>query len=167
MNKRTANKPSARSHVRETGERTIHTYFALYDSARRSLRHAVEEPVGRAYFRMSAGVFAAFTAEAYFNDLGPRVFTFWKHLECLGPRQKAEVLRLQLSGAPVAWGSVLFRAWGRRSIFATASRTARPKPSLSNWYMKLEMLRTFLRSCRTAYERLGRNTATYRRLPIR
>jgi len=48
-------------------------------------------------------VFVALTAEAFFNDLGSRVIPSWSQLQRLDPREKAEVLNIELFNGKVNW----------------------------------------------------------------
>jgi hypothetical protein len=52
---------------------------------------------------LSAGVFVAFAAEAFLNDLGSRVIPSWSQLQRLDPREKAEVLSIELFNDRVDW----------------------------------------------------------------
>ena len=48
-------------------------------------------------------MFVALTAEAFFNDLGSRVIPSWSQLQRLDPREKAEVLSIELFNDKVDW----------------------------------------------------------------
>ena len=60
-------------------------------------------PAGNRHFLLSAGVFVALTAEAFLNDLGSRVIPSWSQLQRLDPREKAEVLNIELFNDKVDW----------------------------------------------------------------
>jgi hypothetical protein len=81
----------------------LRTYQMLFETARRELDQAQATPAGNRYFLLSAGVFVAFTAEAFFNDLGSRVIPSWSQLQRLDPREKAEVLSIELFNDKVDW----------------------------------------------------------------
>jgi len=82
---------------------TLRTYQLLLETARRELDQAIASPARSGFFLISAGVFVAFTAEAFFNDLGSRVITSWSQLARLDPREKAEVLNIELFNNKVDW----------------------------------------------------------------
>jgi hypothetical protein len=88
---------------RETTTRTLRTYQLLFETARQELDRAEALPVGSRYSLIGAGVFVAFTAEAFFNDLGSRVIPSWSQLQRLDPREKAEVLSIELFNVNVDW----------------------------------------------------------------
>jgi hypothetical protein len=75
----------------------------LLETARRELDQANALPARSGFFLISAGVFVAFTAEAFFNDLGSRVIPSWSQLQRLDPREKAEVLNIELFNNKVDW----------------------------------------------------------------
>jgi hypothetical protein len=81
----------------------LRTYQMLFETARRELDQAQATPASNRYFLLSAGVFVAFTAEAFFNDLGSRVIPSWSQLQRLDPREKAEVLSIELFNDKVDW----------------------------------------------------------------
>ena len=89
--------------VRETTTPTLRTYELLFETARRELDQATSQPAGNRHFLLSAGVFVAFTAEAFLNDLGSRVIPSWSQLQRLDPREKAEVLSIELFNDRVDW----------------------------------------------------------------
>lgn len=89
---------------RETSTPTLRTYQLLFETARREFHYAKALPVGSStYFLVSAGVSVALTAEAFFNDLGSRVISSWGQLQRLDPREKAEVLNIELFNEKVDW----------------------------------------------------------------
>ena len=73
---------------------------------------------------IGAGVFVALTAEAFFNDLGSRVIPSWSQLQRLDPREKAEVLSIELFNVKVDWSIRPFQsvaaALGFRRALANA-----------------------------------------------
>lgn len=76
---------------------TTHTYVYCWIAARQALKRAQEEPRGSFYFNTMAGVFAAFTVEAFLNHLGQRRVPDWEVFERkLGPRGKLLLLQQQL-----------------------------------------------------------------------
>ena len=81
----------------------LRTYQMLFETARRELDQAQSLPAGNRYFLLSAGVFVALSAEAFFNDLGSRVIPSWSQLQRLDPREKAEVLSIELFNDKVDW----------------------------------------------------------------
>ena len=82
----------------------LRTYQLLFETARRELEYAKALPASiRVYFLISAGVAVASTAEAFFNDLGSRVMPSWPQLERLDPREKAEVLNIELFNDKPDW----------------------------------------------------------------
>ena len=83
---------------------TLRTYQMLFETAQRQLEVAKAVSAGSSrYYLVSAGVFVAMTAEAFFNDLGSRVITSWGQLQRLDPREKAEVLNIELFNDKVDW----------------------------------------------------------------
>jgi hypothetical protein len=89
--------------VRETTTPALRTYQLLFETARRELAQATSLPADNRHFLLSAGVFVAFTAEAFLNDLGSRVIPSWSQLARLDPREKAEVLSIELFNDRVDW----------------------------------------------------------------
>jgi hypothetical protein len=87
----------------EVTPRTFRTYQLLFETARRGLDQAKSLPGDNKSFLLSAGVFVAMTAEAFFNDLGSRVIPSWSQLQRLDPREKAEVLNIELFNDKVDW----------------------------------------------------------------
>jgi len=80
---------------------TTRTYVYCRIAARSALSHAKTLRTGSFYFYMMAGTFAAFTVEAFLNDLGERKIHDWAARERrFGPKEKlrllAESLHLQL-----------------------------------------------------------------------
>jgi hypothetical protein len=103
-----ADKPPEATAARQTpiwGPKTptLRTYQLLLETARRELDQANASPARSGFFLISAGVFVAFTAEAFFNDLGSRVIPSWSQLSRLDPREKAEVLNIELFNNKVDW----------------------------------------------------------------
>jgi hypothetical protein len=79
---------------RVQSETTTNTYVYCWNAAHRSLEKARENKQGALYFRMMAGVFAAFTVEGYLNHLGQERVGVWNNLERkLGPQEKLLLLR--------------------------------------------------------------------------
>jgi hypothetical protein len=82
---------------------TVRTYQLLLETAQEQLHQAKALPAGSRSGLISAGVFVALTAEAFFNDLGSRVSPSWSQLQRLDPREKAEVLNIELFNGKVDW----------------------------------------------------------------
>jgi hypothetical protein len=90
--------------IQEATTPTLRTYQLLFETARRELELAKSLPTrNNKYFLLSAGVFVAMTAEAFFNDLGSRVIPSWSQLQRLDPREKAEVLNIELFNEKLDW----------------------------------------------------------------
>ena len=90
---------------------TLRTYQLLFETAQQELKVAKALPVDSSrYFLISAGVSVALTAEAFFNDLGSRVIPSWGQLQRLDPREKAEVLNIELFNDRVDWSVRPFRS---------------------------------------------------------
>ena len=95
--------PSPRSDPERTTPH-LRTYQLLFEIAQRELKVAKALPVDAGkYFLISAGVSVALTAEAFLNDLGSRVMSSWGQLQRLDPREKAEVLNIELFNDKVNW----------------------------------------------------------------
>lgn len=109
---------------------SLRTYQLLFETARRELDNAKSLPGGSMYFLISAGVFTAFTAEAFFNDLGSRVIPSWSQMQRLDPREKAEVLSIELFNDKVDWSTRPFQsvaaALGFRRALANAHAETLP-----------------------------------------
>jgi hypothetical protein len=89
---------------------TLRTYQLLFETTLRELARAEAVPTGSRYSLICAGVFVAMTAEAFFNDLGSRVIPSWSQLQRLDPREKAEVLSIELFNTRVDWSIQPFRS---------------------------------------------------------
>jgi hypothetical protein len=89
--------------VGETTTPPLRTYQLLLETAQREFHYAKTLPASGRHFLISAGVFVAFTAEAFFNDLGSRLIPSWPQLQRLDPREKAEVLSIELFNEKVNW----------------------------------------------------------------
>jgi hypothetical protein len=99
--------------IRETEKSTptLRTYQLLFEIAQRELKLAKALPIDRSsYFLIGAGVSVALAAEAFFNDLGSRVISSWGQLQRLDPREKAEVLNIELFKDPVDWSVSPFQS---------------------------------------------------------
>jgi hypothetical protein len=81
----------------------VRTYQLLLETAQEQLNQAKALPAANRSGLISAGVFVALTAEAFFNDLGSRVSPSWSQLQRLDPREKAEVLNIELFNDKVDW----------------------------------------------------------------
>jgi len=106
------------------------TYQLLLETAQEQLHQADALPAGSRSGLISAGVFVALTAEAFFNDLGSRVIPSWSQLQRLDPREKAEVLNIELFNDKVDWSVRPFRsvaaALGFRRALAQAHAETLP-----------------------------------------
>ena len=72
---------------------TTNTYAYCRIAARDALKQAEQSKTGALYFCMMAGVFAAFTVEAFLNHIGRLKVRNWDAQERkLGPQQKLELL---------------------------------------------------------------------------
>ena len=95
---------------RITASGTTNTYVYCRGAARRALKHGLEHERGSFYFFMMAGVFAAFTLEAFLNHVGELQVQDWKALERkLGPQEKLLLLR-QVAGWSVDQGHRPFQS---------------------------------------------------------
>jgi len=108
--KRTDAVPPRLSSIQEPTGPTLRTYELLLETAQRECDQAKGLPVSSRYCLISAGVFVALTAEAFFNDLGSRVIPSWSMLQRLDPREKAEVLSIELFNAKVDWSTRPFQS---------------------------------------------------------
>lgn len=83
-----------RKRYRVQASTTTNTYVYCWITAREALRRAQQHEAGSIYSCMTAGVFAAFTVEAFLNHLGQSRVQEWEVLERkLGPREKLLVLQ--------------------------------------------------------------------------
>ena len=90
---------------------SLRTYQLLFEIAQRELKVAKALPTDSArFFLIGAGVSVASTAEAFFNDLGSRVISSWGQLQRLDPREKAEVLNIELFNDKVNWSVSPFQS---------------------------------------------------------
>jgi hypothetical protein len=125
----------------------LRTYQLLLETARRELDQANALPARSGFFLISAGVFVAFTAEAFFNDLGSRVIPSWSQLQRLDPREKAEVLNIELFNNKVDWSVRPFQsvaaALGFRRALAHAHAETLPfEQRRTGEYKEAEVPRT-------------------------
>jgi hypothetical protein len=116
--------PPPATPIRQTTTPTVRTYQLLFETARRELDLAKSQSIRNRYFLLSAGVFVALTVEAFFNDLGSRVIPSWSQLQRLDPREKAEVLNIELFHERLDWSVPPFQsvaaAFGFRRALAHA-----------------------------------------------
>jgi hypothetical protein len=83
-----------RKQYRVQASTTTNTYVYCWNTAREALRRAQQNAGGHFYSCMTAGVFAAFTVEAFLNHLGQLRVREWDALERkLGPREKLLLLQ--------------------------------------------------------------------------
>jgi hypothetical protein len=123
--------PPALVEVAEKSAPPLRTYQLLFEIAQRELKVAKALPADNAkYFLVSAGVSVALTAEAFLNDLGSRVISSWAQLQRLDPREKAEVLNVELFNGRVDWSVSPFHsvaaAFGFRRALAHAHAETLP-----------------------------------------
>jgi len=147
-----ADKPPAAAAARPapiwgTKTPTLRTYQLLLETARRELDQAKASPARSGFFLISAGVFVAFTAEAFFNDLGSRVITSWSQLQRLDPREKAEVLNIELFNNKVDWSvrpfqSVAAALGFRRALAHAHAETLPIEQRRTGDYKETEVPRT-------------------------
>jgi hypothetical protein len=90
--------------------RSLRTYQLLFETARRQLYLAEAVPSSSTHSLIGAGVFVAFAAEAFFNDLGSRIIPSWSQLQRLDPREKAEILGIELFNNKVDWSNRPFQS---------------------------------------------------------
>ena len=88
----------------------LRTYQLLFETTQLELSRAKAVPSSSRYSLIGAGVFVALSAEAFFNDLGSRVIPSWSQLQRLDPREKAEVLSIELFNIKVNWSIRPFRS---------------------------------------------------------
>jgi hypothetical protein len=81
----------------------LRTYQLLFETTQRQLARPQGLWSADTYSLIGAGVFVALTAEAFINDLGSRVIPSWSQLQRLDPREKAEVLSIELFNINVNW----------------------------------------------------------------
>jgi hypothetical protein len=73
---------------------TTNTYVYCFIAAKHAVEQAQKEELGRFYSCLAAGIFAAFTFEAYLNHIGQKCVRDWDVLERkLGPREKLILLQ--------------------------------------------------------------------------
>jgi hypothetical protein len=78
-------------------ENTPRAHVYCWIAARKALKQAKQQESGRFYACMTAGVFSAFTIEAFLNHLGQRRVQEWNALERkLGPQEKLILLKQML-----------------------------------------------------------------------
>lgn len=83
-----------RKKYRVQASTTTNTYVYCWVAAREALQRAQQHQAGSLYFLMMAGVFAAFTVEAFLNHLGQRKVRDWEAFERkLGPGEKLLLLK--------------------------------------------------------------------------
>jgi len=94
LGRRYVSQPPPKRRYRVEASGTTFTYVYCYRAAQRALAHAEQVEQGSFYFLMMAGVFAAFTVEAFLNHVGQEKVRDWKALEKkLGPWEKLLLLR--------------------------------------------------------------------------
>ncbi len=90
-------KSTQRKKYRIQASTTTNTYVYCWIAAREALKQAKQQESGRFYACMTAGVFSAFTIEAFLNHLGQRRVQEWKAFERkLGPYEKLILLKQML-----------------------------------------------------------------------
>jgi hypothetical protein len=109
---------------------TVRTYQLLLETAQEQLQRAKKLPADSRSGLISAGVLIALAAEAFFNDLGSRVIPSWSQLQRLDPREKVEVLNIELFNDKVDWSVRPFQsiaaALGFRRALAQAHAETLP-----------------------------------------
>lgn len=91
-----------KGHTFIEAERTPIPHFYAYRIAASALARGKSTNGSRDDFQIVA-VFAAFTAEAYFNYLGPKLLPYWNRIDSIDLASKAEVLHFQVFGRFVDW----------------------------------------------------------------
>jgi hypothetical protein len=86
-----------RQRVRIKRERDVHTYCELWSAATSLRMQGRAEEEGSYYQFMGSLIFTAFSLEAFFNHIGPKLFPDdWPKRERRGPKKKLEVLAEKL-----------------------------------------------------------------------
>ena len=92
--------PEERQQYKVEAERTVFTYVRLMQASSHALEDGNAREEGSFYEWMTAGVFAAFSLEAYLNHLGPRRFQCWDELERLSVEAKLSLILEDLKQQP-------------------------------------------------------------------
>lgn len=85
---------------REFGSTEIYTYVLLFEASAVGLDCARNDPGKEFHHCLHSIISAAFGLEAYLNDLGGRVFSFWPNLRWLRTRDKLQVICTHLGFGP-------------------------------------------------------------------
>ena len=80
-----------------TKERNVTTYAELWRTSYALLVKGQNELKMSAHQFRASLVFSAFTLEAYLNHIGSKIFTCWKDLERLSPKEKLNVIAERLN----------------------------------------------------------------------
>jgi hypothetical protein len=88
--------------------RQVITYAELWHTSWSFLKQGQNQEKGSFHQFMGSLVFTAFSLEAYFNHIGPRVFRNWEALERLAPQDKLDILAEKID-LHVDYGK---RPWG-------------------------------------------------------
>jgi len=105
----------------------LRTYQMLFETARRELDQAQSLPAGNRYFLLSAGVFVALSAEAFFNDLGSRVIPSGPSCSASIRVRKPRCSASSCSTTRWTGAFVRFRASPRRSASGAHWRMLMPR----------------------------------------
>jgi hypothetical protein len=143
--------PPGPAPIREMSTPTLRTYQLLLMTAQRELNQSKALPADSMYFLISAGVFVALTAEAFLNDLGSRLIPSWSQLQRLDPREKAEVLNIELFNRKVDWSVRPFRSIAAALGFRRALAHAHAE-TLSFDEVRTSKVNEELRTRRTAWQ---------------
>jgi len=79
-----------------TKEREVNTYTEMWHTSYCLLQKGLEQRKGSFHQYMASLVFTAFALEAYLNHIGSKIFSCWKDLERLSPKEKLNVIAERL-----------------------------------------------------------------------
>jgi hypothetical protein len=130
--------------VRISRSREVRTYTELWHASFVLAEMAKAEPKGSKWTSLSSILLAVFTLEAYFNHVGPKLFSSWSDLEPLSPRAKLEVI-LEKVGMdpprgkdPIQMVDTLVRF--RNSLAHGKTHTLKPKDELHSTSADIDRL---------------------------
>lgn len=93
-------KSEQRARHKVKAKRKVSTFAVLRQAGWHALQDGAARRKGSCYEWMTANLFAAFSLEAYLNDLGPRRFKCWAGLERLPVESKLTLLLENLNQSP-------------------------------------------------------------------
>ena len=106
---------SQENKIKISKQRDVRTYAEMWHTSRVLLQKGLDEPKGCNHQFMASLVFTAFTFEAYLNQIGKKIFSCWKSIEKLSPKDKlnviAEKIELEVDYGKRPWQTIkdLFR----------------------------------------------------------